>query len=101
LHHGLLRQPQILEKPLDFEDNPPMVTLKADNRSRVKLPDVKPGTVFEYTNNGPGRFNLVEVQPKDAPVVKPIKRKNGLYMLPVKVDRKEIIAAIRADRDSQ
>jgi hypothetical protein len=78
-----------------------MITLKADNLSRVKLPDVKPGTVFEYTNNAPGHFNLVEVQPKDVPVVKPIKRNNGLYMLPVKVDRKEIIAAIRADRDSR
>ena len=78
-----------------------MVTLKADNRSRVKLPDVKPGTVFELTDSGPGRFSLVEVQPKDVPVANPIKGKDGLYRWPVKLSREEIVAAIRADRDSQ
>jgi len=78
-----------------------MVTLKADNRSRVKLPDVKPGTVFELTDNGPGRFSLVEVQPKDVPVVNPVKRKDGSYKWPVKLSREEITAAIRADRDEQ
>ena len=80
-----------------------MVTLKADNRSRVKLPDVKPGTVFELTDSGPGRFQLVEVQPKDVPVVKPVKGPNGLYRLPdgIKLSREEISAAIRADRDAQ
>jgi len=80
-----------------------MVTIKADNRSRVKLPDVKPGTVFELNTRGSGHFSLVEVVPKklDVPLVKPVRRKNGLYMLPVKVDRAEIIAAIRADRDSR
>jgi hypothetical protein len=78
-----------------------MVTLKADNRSRVKLPDVKPGTVFELTDSGPGRFSLVEVQPKDVPVVNPVKGKDGLYMWPVKLDRKKVSAAIRADRDEQ
>jgi hypothetical protein len=78
-----------------------MMTLKADNRSRVKLPDVKPGTVFELTNKIPGHFNLVEVQPKDVPVVNPIKRKDGSYKWPVRLSREEIVAAIRADRDSR
>ena len=58
-----------------------MATLKADNRSRVKLPDVKPGTVFELTDNGSGRFSLVEVQPKYVPVVNPLKGKDRLYPL--------------------
>ena len=29
-----------------------MVTLKTDNRSRVKLPGVKPGVVFAYETTG-------------------------------------------------
>ncbi|HEX3799799.1 MAG TPA: hypothetical protein VH413_13970 [Verrucomicrobiae bacterium] len=78
-----------------------MITLKADNRSRVKLPDVKPGTVFQLVNSGSGHFNLVELQPTDVPIVNPIKRKDGSYKWPVKMSRKEIIAAIRADRDSR
>ena len=78
-----------------------MVTLKADNRSRVKLPDVKPGTVFELTENGPGRFNLVRIEPHDVPVVNPVKGKDGLYRWPVKLSRADVVAAIRSDRDSR
>jgi hypothetical protein len=81
-----------------------MMTRKADNRSRVQLPDVKPGTVFEITTDGSGRFNLVEVspkEPKDVPVVNPTRRKDGSYKWPVKLSREEIVAAIRADRDSR
>jgi hypothetical protein len=93
-----------LEKKTVLEDNPPMVTLKADNRSRVKLPDVKPGQVFAYETSG----NVVKLTPvkpvvEDMPVVKPVKGPNGLYRLPegVKLSREEISAAIRADRDAQ
>lgn len=78
-----------------------MIKLKADSLGRVKLPNVKPGTVFELRNSGPDRFLLVEVQPKDVPVVNPIKGKNGLYHWPVKLSREEISAAIRSDRDEQ
>jgi len=79
-----------------------MVTLKADDRKRVQIPDAKPGQVFAYENRGNGSFVLTEVVPRDdSKVVNPIKGKDGLYRWPVKLSRKEIIAAIRADRDSR
>lgn len=48
-----------------------MVTVKADNRRRVQLPDAKPGQVFAYSSDGDGRISLVEVQPK---AESPVKR---------------------------
>jgi hypothetical protein len=39
-----------------------MVTLKADNRRRVQLPDAKPGQVFAYTPNGDGTATLTLVR---------------------------------------
>ena len=39
-----------------------MVTLKADNRRRVQLPDAKPGDVFEYKNSGQGSVTLTVVK---------------------------------------
>lgn len=78
-----------------------MMTCKADNRSRVKLPDIKPGTVFELTQPAAGQFTLVEVAPKEPPVVNPIKCKNGLYRWPVKLTKAQVAAAIRADRDER
>ena len=81
-----------------------MVTLKADNRSRVKLPDVKPGTVFALETSG-NVVKLTPVEPveADVPVVRLVKGPNGLYRLPqgVKLSREEIRKAIRADRDSR
>jgi len=82
-------------------DNPRMITLKADSRSRVKLPDVKPGTVFQVTTGAAGQFTLLEVAPKDGPIVNPVRRKDGSYKWPVKLSREKIAAAIRADRDSR
>ena len=47
-----------------------MVTLKADNRRRVILPDIKPGQVFALETPGEGQFLLTivkkaDVQPHD------------------------------------
>jgi len=78
-----------------------MMTCKADNRSRVKLPDVKPGTVFELSVNGSGHFNLVEVQPKVAAVVEPVKRKDGSYKWPVKLTDEEFNSMMRAAKESR
>lgn len=81
-----------------------MVTLKADDKRRVALPDAKPGQVFAYELSG----NVVKLTPvkpveEDVPVVKFVKGKDGLYSLPpgVKLTRESIRAAIRADRDAQ
>ena len=79
-----------------------MVTLKADDRRRVQIPDAKPGQVFAYELSG----NVVKLTPvkpveEDVPIVNPIRRKDGSYKWPVKLTRQDILAAIRADRDSR
>jgi hypothetical protein len=51
----------VLDFQPESEDIPRMVTLKADNRSRVKLP-VKPGVVFAVDNHGDGSFTLTVVK---------------------------------------
>ena len=82
----------------------PMETVKADNRQRVRIPDIKPGQVFALELSG----NVVKLTPvkpveEDVPIVKPVKGPNGLYRFPpgVKLSREEIRKAIRADRDSR
>jgi hypothetical protein len=81
-----------------------MDTVKADNRQRVRLPDIKPGQVFAIETSG-NVFKLTPVKPveEDVPVVKPIRRSDGTYRFPdgVKISRKQIRAYIRADRDSR
>ena len=39
-----------------------MVTVKADNRRRVQLPDVKPGQIFALQDNGDGSLTLTKVK---------------------------------------
>lgn len=39
-----------------------MVTVKADNRQRVRIPDIKPGQVFEVQKQGEGSFTLTIVK---------------------------------------
>jgi hypothetical protein len=80
-----------------------MDTLKADNRSRVKLPETKPGTVFALERNGSGQFVLTVVKPieSDVPTVDLVKSPNGGWRFPAdrRPGRAAIRAAIRADRD--
>ncbi len=40
-----------------------MTTLKADDRSRVKLPEVQPGEVFAYEKSPDGRIVLTKLEP--------------------------------------
>lgn len=79
-----------------------MVTLKADNRSRVKLPGVKPGEVFAWEKSGE-TVRLTPVKPveEDIPLVKLVRDRDGYYHFPknVKISRSAIAAAIRADRN--
>jgi hypothetical protein len=81
-----------------------METVKADNRQRVRIPDIKPGQVFALNREG----NVVKLTPvkpveEDVPVVRLVKGPHGLYRFPkgVKITREQIRAAIRADRDSR
>lgn len=39
-----------------------MITVKADNRRRVQLPDVKPGQVFAFQDNGDDTITLIKVK---------------------------------------
>jgi hypothetical protein len=81
-----------------------METVKADNRQRVRIPDIKPGQVFALETSG----NVVKLTPvkpveEDVPVVKLIRRPDGSYRFPdnARPSRQAIVAAIRADRDSR
>jgi hypothetical protein len=62
-------------------DNPRMVTVKADNRRRVQLPDAEPGQVYALERAGEGQFVLTlvkKVEPK-LPRARLVKR--GGYLV--------------------
>jgi hypothetical protein len=81
-------------------DNP-IMTVTADSRKRVIIPACKPGEQFDVQASGDGAFLLRRLEPITAPVVKPVRTKEGFIMLRRKLDRRLVAAAIRADRDSQ
>ena len=81
------------------------MTVTADERKRVTLPDAKPGESFDYTRDEQGRILLrpapVAIE-NAARIVKTEIGKNGLPYIPgVKVTREEIARAIREERDSR
>ncbi len=43
-----------------------MVTIKADNRRRVQLPDIKPGQIFAVQDNGDNTITLTKVKAERA-----------------------------------
>ena len=59
------------------------MTVTADNKKRIVVPDARPGDVFAYENQGNGHFALVRLTPA-AP--------------PGKKTRAEVIAAIKATK---
>jgi len=81
------------------------MTVTADERKRVILPDAKPGERFDYTRDSEGRIVLrpePAATPIEARIVKTKIGKNGLPYVPdVKVTREEIARAIREERDSR
>ena len=82
-------------------DNP-IVKLVADARGRLaSLELFRPGTVFDATPQPDGSIRVIELREKEVPIVRPVRTREGLLMLPTKVDRKLVSAAIRADRDAQ
>jgi hypothetical protein len=81
-------------------DNP-IMTVTADSRKRVIIPACKPGEQFDVQVSGDGAFLLRRLEPITAPVVKPVRTKQGFIMLSRKLDRRLVVAAIRADRDSR
>ena len=81
------------------------MTVTADERKRVVLPDAKPGERFEYTRDEQGRIVLRPEPTAVENAVRIVKTeigKNGLSYIPgVKVTREEIAGAIREERDSR
>ena len=77
------------------------MTVTADSRKRVIIPACKPGERFDVQASGDGAFLLRRLEPVTAPVVIPVRTKDGFIMLPRKLDRRLVAAAIRADRDSR
>ena len=76
--------------------------LVADSNGRLACKEFfTPGRPFSAKRQPDGSIRIVELIEKEVPTVKPVRTKEGFYMLPVKVDRKSITAAIRADRDAQ
>jgi hypothetical protein len=80
------------------------MTVTADERKRVTLPDAKPGERFDYTRDEQGQI-VLRPEPataSDARIVKTEIGKNGLPYIPgVKITREEIARAIREERDSR
>ncbi len=40
-----------------------MVTAKADDKQRVRIPDIKPGQIFAILDNGDGSLTLTPIKP--------------------------------------
>ncbi len=76
--------------------------LVADENGRLACKSLfTPRKAFSVEPQPDGSIRLVELVEKEAPVVKPVRTKEGFLMLPQKLDRKLVAAAIRADRDAR
>ena len=76
--------------------------LVADKSGRICSAELfPPCTAFDASRQPDGSVRVVELVEKEVPVVKPVRTREGFLMLPVKVSRAAIRAAIRADRDSR
>jgi hypothetical protein len=78
------------------------MTIKTDEDGRMARSELfPPNSVFDAQRQPDGSVRVEQIAGKDAPVVEPVVTAKGFLMLPVKLDRKIIAAAIRADRDAQ
>ena len=76
--------------------------LVADKRGRLTSAELfQPGTAFNAEKLPDGSIRIVELVEKTVPLVAPVRTKEGFLMLPKKLDRKTVAAAIRTDRDSR
>jgi hypothetical protein len=80
----------------------PIMKLVADRNGRLACKELfTPGKPFSAERMTDGSIRLVELVEKEVPTVQPIRTKEGFLLLPVKLNRKAVAAAIRADRDSR
>jgi hypothetical protein len=81
----------------------PTMTTTVDAKKRITLRQAKPGERFDVQVIEDGAFVLRRLEPvrPAGRLVNPVKGRDGLYRWPVKLDRKAIVSAIRADRDQR
>jgi len=76
--------------------------LVTDSKGRLTCAELfPPNTPFSAEKQGDGSIRLIELVEKDVPVINSVRTKDGFLVSPVKVDRKLVVAAIRADRDGR
>ena len=75
--------------------------LVADENGRLACKELfTPRKPFSAERQPDGSIRVIELVEKEVPVVRPV-RKEGFLMLPKKLDRSSITAAIRTDRDAR
>jgi hypothetical protein len=58
------------------------MTVTADNKRRVVLPNAKPGDLFEVQFAGPGKVTLTKLEPvKDKPANARLEKRGGFTVL--------------------
>ena len=76
--------------------------LVADENGRLACKGLfSPKKAFSAERQPDGSIRLVELVEKEVPVVRPVRTKEGFILLPGKLDRQAVTAAIRADRDGR
>jgi hypothetical protein len=76
--------------------------LVADRNGRISSVELfPPRAVFDASRQPDGSVRVVQLVKKEVPLVKPVRTRQGILMLPVKASRESIRAAIRADRDAR
>ena len=79
-----------------------MMKLVADKNGRICSAELfPPRAVFDASRQPDGTVRVARLVEKEVPVAKPILTREGFLMLPVKVSRESIRAALRADRDGR
>lgn len=76
--------------------------LTADDKGRLTCADLfPPRKTFDARRQPDGTVRLVQLVEKEVPLVKSVRNQDGFLLLPVKVDRLAIRAALRAERDAR
>jgi hypothetical protein len=76
--------------------------LVADKNGRICSAELfPPRMAFDASRQPDGSVCVVQLVEKEVPLIRPIRTREGFLMLPVKLSRRAIRAAIRADRDAR
>jgi hypothetical protein len=76
--------------------------LVADENGRLACKELfTPRKPFSAERQPDGSIRVIGLVEKETPVVRPVRTKEGFVLLPRKLDRRSVAAAIRADRDAR